>query len=134
MMSAQDHDMLAMDEYLKYVDKRYARMHPHLSSLTSSSPASAAMMVQMSTRAPTTETDTDNIDTDQAPLATLGLARLASAQLRHRLRQQRASESGTISLLIKNIMSRILKPFSFVYSAILVVVSTFVLGGNGYRN
>jgi len=130
MMEAQHNDLSAMDEYLEYVDKRYARMHPHQVSLSSSSSPAAvvAAAVHMSTTSTTSSTTATTID-DKVPLKKLGLSRLASAQLRHRLRQQHAKNSVTMTLLVRY-MSRFLKPLTYLCGAI-VVVSSFVRG-NGY--
>ena len=131
MMAAQDNDLSAMDEYLEYVDKRYARMHPQQVSLsTSSSPAAVvAAAVHMSTTSTSTSSTAATTIDDKAPLKKLGLSRLASAQLRHRLRQQHAKNSVTMSLLVRYV-SRFLKPLTYLCGAI-VVVSSFVRG-NGY--
>eukprot|EP00985_Skeletonema_marinoi_P008807 scaffold4024_cov208-Skeletonema_marinoi.AAC.3 len=131
MMAAQDNDLSAMDEYLEYVDKRYARMHPHQVSLSSSSSPAAvvAAAVHMSTTSTTSSTTAATTIDDKAPLKKLGLSRLASAQLRHRLRQQHAKNSVTMTLLVRYV-SRFLKPLTYLCGAI-VVVSSFVRG-NGY--
>jgi len=131
MMAAQDNDLSAMDEYLEYVDKRYARMHPQQVSLsTSSSPAAVvAAAVHMSTTSTSSSTTAATTIDDKAPLKKLGLSRLASAQLRHRLRQQHAKNSVTMTLLVRYV-SRFLKPLTYLCGAI-VVVSSFVRG-NGY--
>eukprot|EP00577_Skeletonema_sp_RCC1716_P022609 CAMPEP_0113396348 /NCGR_PEP_ID=MMETSP0013_2-20120614/13740_1 /TAXON_ID=2843 ORGANISM="Skeletonema costatum, Strain 1716" /NCGR_SAMPLE_ID=MMETSP0013_2 /ASSEMBLY_ACC=CAM_ASM_000158 /LENGTH=232 /DNA_ID=CAMNT_0000280741 /DNA_START=25 /DNA_END=723 /DNA_ORIENTATION=+ /assembly_acc=CAM_ASM_000158 len=131
MMAAQHNDLSAMDEYLEYVDKRYARMHPHQVSLsTSSSPAAVvAAAVHMSTTSTTSSTTAATTIDDKAPLKKLGLSRLASAQLRHRLRQQHAKNSVTMTLLVRYV-SRFLKPLTYLCGAI-VVVTSFVRG-NGY--
>eukprot|EP00984_Skeletonema_dohrnii_P017501 scaffold7985_cov108-Skeletonema_dohrnii-CCMP3373.AAC.2 len=131
MMAAQDNDLSAMDEYLEYVDKRYARMHPHQVSLSSSSSPAAvvAAAVHMSTTSTSTSSTAASTIDDKAPLKKLGLSRLASAQLRHRLRQQHAKNSVTVTLLVRYV-SRFLKPLTYLCGAI-VVVSSFVRG-NGY--
>eukprot|EP00577_Skeletonema_sp_RCC1716_P026198 CAMPEP_0113425340 /NCGR_PEP_ID=MMETSP0013_2-20120614/30102_1 /TAXON_ID=2843 ORGANISM="Skeletonema costatum, Strain 1716" /NCGR_SAMPLE_ID=MMETSP0013_2 /ASSEMBLY_ACC=CAM_ASM_000158 /LENGTH=165 /DNA_ID=CAMNT_0000313465 /DNA_START=226 /DNA_END=723 /DNA_ORIENTATION=+ /assembly_acc=CAM_ASM_000158 len=131
MMAAQDNDLSAMDEYLEYVDKRYARLHPHQVSLSSSSSPAAvvAAAVHMSTTSTTTSSTAATIIDDKAPLKKLGLSRLASVQLRHRLRQQHAKNSVTMTLLVRYV-SRFLKPLTYLCGAI-VVVSSFVRG-NGY--
>lgn len=115
MMAAQDNDMSAMDEYLEYVNKRYERMHPHQTSLSSSSSPVAAATVHISAITSTNEDE-------EAPLKTLGISRLASAQLRHRLRKQHDE-----STLIARYVSRLLKPLSYVFGA-FVVVTSFIRG------
>ncbi len=104
MMAAQDNDLSAMDEYLEYVDKRYARMHPpqlnehQVTLLTSSSPAAVvATAVHMSASTASARTDED----DRVPLKKLGLSRLASTRLRNRLRQQHNATNGTTKLLVR---------------------------------
>jgi len=88
MMAAQDKDLSAMDEYLEYVDKRYARMHPP-------SPP-VALPVVATTHMLSTTTTTTTANNEQAPLKALGLSRLASAQLRHRLlRKQHDHDDDT---------------------------------------
>jgi len=131
MMAAQHNDLSAMDEYLEYVDKRYARMHPHQVSLSSSSSPAAvvAAAVHMSTTSTTSSSTAATTIDDKAPLKKLGLSRLASVQLRHRLRQQHAKNSVTMTLLVRYV-SRFLKPLTYLCGAI-VVVTSFVRG-NGY--
>ena len=123
MMAAQDHDLSAMDEYLEYVDKRYARMHPQEVTLSSStSPAAAvATAVHMSTS--TTAAKTND---EKSPLFRMGLSRLASTHLRQRLLQQHASNSITMTLLVRCV-SRFLKPLYVLCGAILVA-SAFLRG------
>lgn len=129
MMAAQDNDLSAMDEYLEYVDKRYARMHPptqHQATLSSySSPA-----VHMSTSITTARTDNDE-DDDTVPLKKLGLSRLASAQLRHRLHQQHNAKTNNSTWLVRYVARTFFKPLSYLCGALLVV-SAFVRGGNRY--
>ena len=137
MMAAQDKDLSEMDEYLEYVDKRYARMHPqHEVTLSSSSSSPAAVVAtavhNMSTSSTTTSARTNNEEEDdKVPLKKLGLSRLASARLRNRLlRQQHHTKNNsslTMTLLVRCV-KRFLKPLSYL-CGVLVVVSTFVRGG-----
>jgi len=128
MMAAQDHDLSAMDEYLEYVDKRYARMHPHEVTLTSSSSPAAVVATAVHMSTSTTAATTTN-DEEKAPLYKLGLSRLASSHLRNRLLQKHARTSITMTLLVRYV-SRFLKPLSVLFGTILVV--TAFARGNGY--
>mmetsp|Transcript_26476 Transcript_26476/g.37808 ORF Transcript_26476/g.37808 Transcript_26476/m.37808 type:complete len:266 (+) Transcript_26476:83-880(+) len=144
MMKAQHNDLSAMDEYLEYVDKRYARMHPpseqhhHQVSSSSSAAVVAAAVHNMSTSTSTASTEEDD-DDDKIPLKKLGLSRLASTQLRNRLlrqqqQQQHAKNSSTTMTLLVRYVARTLffKPLSYFVCGALLVVSSFVRGGNGY--
>ena len=123
MMAAQDHDLSAMDEYLEYVDKRYARMHPQEVTLTSSSSPAAAVATAVHMSTSTTAAKTND---EKSPLFRMGLSRLASTHLRQRLLQQHARTSITMTLLVRCV-SRFLKPLYVLCGAILVA-SAFVRG------
>jgi len=130
MMAAHNNDLSAMNEYLEYVDKRYARMYHHQTSLSSSSlspvAAAAATITTTIRLASNTHVSTATID-EEAPLKALGLSRL-SAQQRHRLRKQH--DKSTIMMLIARYLSRFLQPFSYLCGA-FVVFSCFIRS-NGY--
>lgn len=129
MMAAQHKDLSAMDEYLEYVDKRYARMHPPSPPVASPVVATTTHMLSTTTATTTTTTTANN---EQAPLKALGLSRLASAQLRHRLlrKQQHDQRTNKPTTLIGRYVSRFLRPFKYLCGAILIV-SAFIRS-NGY--
>lgn len=141
MMAAQDNDLSAMDEYLEYVDKRYARMHPppqqlqqhhHQVSLSSSSSPAAVVATAVHNMSTSSSSMSRNKDDDRVPLKKLGLSRLASTRLRNRLRQQHnATNSTTMSLFVRYVGRTFFRPLSYLCGVLLVVL-TFARG-NGYR-
>jgi len=64
MMAAHNNDLSAMNEYLEYADKRYARMYHHQTSLSSSSlsPVAAAATTTTTRLASNTHVSTATID------------------------------------------------------------------------
>jgi hypothetical protein len=128
MMAARDNDLSEMDAYLEYVNRRYARMHPPSHVVVGAATTTTASATRNSTA--TTRRTTNNMKKGEDPLNALGLSRLASAQLHHRLRKRFEQDESTTMTLIAGYVSRFLKPFSYLCGAILIVFA--LIRSNGY--